>query len=162
GAWLYGVAHRVAVDVLADAQRRHRRERRAARTEAVPPPMDLSWREACAALHTELDRLPDRDRLPPVLCYLRRLSRGGAGPPLGWWVGAVKGRLERGREKLRQRLVRRGITLSAGLLAMLGDSTVAGTVPPRLVQTTLQAAMDCVPASVAALVHGVTPAMRNG
>src|SRR5207249_201268 len=75
---------------------------------------------------------------------------------------SLKGRLERGREKLRQRLVRRGITLSAGLLAALGDSAVARVVPPRLVQATLQAAAGRVPAAVAALVHGVTPAMKKG
>ncbi|MBI1914173.1 MAG: RNA polymerase sigma factor [Planctomycetes bacterium] len=160
GAWLCGVAHRVAVDALADALRRRQRERRAARTEAAPAAPDLSWREACAALHGELDRLPDKYRLPLVLCYLRGLSRDEAARQLGWTVQSLKGRLERGRLLLRDRLARRGITLSAGLLAALGDSAAASTVPSRLVQVTLHAATGGRrSAAVAALVEGATHAM---
>src|SRR5439155_12116175 len=160
GAWLCGVAHRIAVDALADTLRRRQRERRAARTEAAPAAPDLSWREACAALHRELDRLPDKYRLPLVLCYLRGLSRDEAARQLGWTVQSLKGRLERGRLLLRDRLARRGITLSAGLLATLGDSAAARTVPPRLIQTTLRAVMGGQrSAVVTALVQGATPAM---
>ncbi|HKB37854.1 MAG TPA: sigma-70 family RNA polymerase sigma factor [Gemmataceae bacterium] len=162
GGWLCGVAHRVAVKVLDTSRRCRQRERRAARAEMVPAASDLSWREACAALHEELDRLPEMYRLPLLLCYLQGLSRDEAAKQLGWSVQSLKGRLERGRQRLRARLVRRGITLSAGLLAVLGDSAVACSVPPRLVQTTLQAAGGRVPASVAVLLHGVTPAMRKG
>ncbi len=140
GGWLCGVAHRVAVRVLDTSRRRRQREYRAARAEEGPGSADLSWREACAALHEELDRLPEMYRLPLVLCYLQGVSRDEAARQLGWSLQSLKGRLERGRDKLRQRLVRRGITLSAGLLAALGDSATARVVPPRLVQATLQAA----------------------
>jgi RNA polymerase sigma factor (sigma-70 family) len=162
GGWLCGVAHRLAVKVLDTSRRCRQRERRAARAEMAPAVPDLSWREACAALHEELDRLPEMYRLPLLLCYLQGLSRDEAARQLGWSVQSLKGRLERGRQKLRARLVRRGITLSAGLLRALGDSAVACSVPPRLVQTTLQAAAGRVPASVAVLLHGVTPVMRKG
>ncbi|MBI1914176.1 MAG: sigma-70 family RNA polymerase sigma factor [Planctomycetes bacterium] len=162
GGWLCGVAHRLAVQCLDASVRRRGHERQAARLETVRSGTDLSWREACAALHEELDRLPEMYRLPLVLCYLQGVSRDEAARQLGWSLQSLKGRLERGREKLRQRLVRRGITLSAGLLAVLGDSAVASSVPPRLVQATLQAAAGRVPARVAALVHGVTPAMKKG
>ncbi|HKB41361.1 MAG TPA: sigma factor, partial [Gemmataceae bacterium] len=40
GGWLCGVAHRIAVDALADTLRRRQRERRAARTEAAPAAPD--------------------------------------------------------------------------------------------------------------------------
>src|SRR5262249_40242099 len=104
GAWLCGVAHRVAVDALADMLRRRQRERRAARTEIAPAAPDLSWREACALLHRELDRLPDKYRLPLLLCYLQGLSRDETARQLGWTVQSLKGRLERGRLLLRDRL----------------------------------------------------------
>src|SRR4029450_4940987 len=81
---------------------------------------DPSWREAVAALHEELDRLPDRHRLPLLLCYLEGLSRDQAARRLGWTVGSVKGRLERGRELLRRRLGGRGIALAAGRVAGVG------------------------------------------
>src|SRR4051794_317179 len=138
GGWLFGVAHRVALRARARAAARHRHESRVIRSTSIPE-VDLSWREAVAVLHEELDRLPDRLRLPLLLCYLEGLSRDEAAQQLGWTPGTVKGCLERGRLRLRTRLARRGVTLTAGLLTVLGNSSAASTVPPRLVQTTLQA-----------------------
>src|SRR5205085_10429243 len=43
GGWLYGVAHRVAVQALDASARRQRREHRAAQAEAVAATLDLSW-----------------------------------------------------------------------------------------------------------------------
>ena len=99
------------------AVHRHEQNAAAATAHVVAEPPDLSWREACAALHEELDRLPDKYRLPLLLCYLGDRSRDEAAQALGWRLGVVKGRLERGRERLRRRLARRGIDLSVGLLA---------------------------------------------
>src|SRR5207302_3379595 len=135
-------------------------ERRAARSEEASAAPELSWREACAALHQELERLPERYRLPLLLCYLGGKSRDEAAAQLGWTLQSLKGRLERGRQRLRDRLARRGITLSAGLLAALGDSATASSVPPRMVHATLRGGeTGRVPAPVSALLHGGTPAM---
>src|SRR5262249_61910732 len=105
----YAVAHRVAVRARSHALRRRQHEDRAAgrAADAAPPP-DLSWREACAVLHEELDRLPDKYRLPLALCYLEGQSRDEVARALGWSAGEGKGRLERGRERLRHRLAPRG------------------------------------------------------
>jgi RNA polymerase sigma factor (sigma-70 family) len=132
GGWLFGVAHRLAVKGLARAKRRRVVESRAgkSRGEAAHVP-DISWREACAILHEELDRLTDKHRLPLLLCYLDGKSRDETAKQLGWSVGAVKGHLERGRIRLRDRLARRGVTLSAGLLAAAaGTEATAGTLLP--------------------------------
>jgi RNA polymerase sigma factor (sigma-70 family) len=156
GGWLFGVAHRVALRARARAAARHRHESRV--RPSARPEADLSWREAVAVLHEELDRLPERLRLPLLLCYLEGLSRDEAAQQLGWTPGTVKGCLERGRLRLRDRLAWRGITLTAGLLAVLGNSGAACTVPPRLVQTTVQAAARrAMPAP--GLPHGVSPIM---
>ncbi len=139
GSWLYGVANRLAVQARDGAARRQRLERRAVRSSEADSP-DLSWREACALLHRELDRLPERYRLPLLLCYLEGQSRDQAARKLGWSMNVVRGRLERGRQLLRSRLARRGVALSAGLIAALGDSATADGLPPSLVQATLQVA----------------------
>src|SRR5262245_59863378 len=98
GAWLFGVAHRVSLKARARTDRR-----------ASPLPdiaaseRDVSWREACAVLHAELNRLPDRLRLPLVLCYLDGKSRDEAASELGRSLNSVKKALETGREVLRKR-----------------------------------------------------------
>ncbi len=163
GAWLFGAARRVALEARANARRRRDREAEARRRAAqVSPQPDLSWHEAAGALHEELDRLPDRFRLPLELCYLQGMSRDEAAEALGWSAGSVKGQLERGRDLLRKRLFRRGVTLGAGLLCALRGSAAAALLPPRLVKATVTAATTGpVPASVSALIEGVSVSMLS-
>ena len=141
GAWLFRVARRAAGNARRAADRRARRQAVTQRPEAESPP-DLSWREACSVLHAEIDRLPEAYRLPLVLCYLQGLARDEAARRLGWSLNEVRGRLERGRSRLRTRLQKRGITLSAGLLGTVASDAV----PPALVRSTLTAAAAPGPA----------------
>jgi RNA polymerase sigma factor (sigma-70 family) len=128
-SWLYGVAHRVALKALRAGTRRQRAEQRRPAATADAP--DMSWREACGILHEELDRLPDLYRLPLLLCYLDGKSRDEAAEQLGVKTDVLRGRLERGRDRLRARLTRRGVGLSAGLLAAAAaaDAALAGCTP---------------------------------
>jgi RNA polymerase sigma factor (sigma-70 family) len=163
GPWLYGVAHREAVRARTAAARRRRHEANVAtRGDAAAPAPDLSWREACDLLHRELDRLPDRYRLPLLACYLEGRSRDEAAAQLGWSAGAVKGRLERGRLLLRDRLARRGVALSVGLLAAVAAPASAETVLAVLVDSTVQAALSPRPAgALAALLARGVPMTTN-
>src|SRR5207244_2446709 len=58
----------------------------------------------------------------------------------GWSAGAVKGRLERGRELLRGRLTKRGLTVPAVLAGALAADGAAA-VPPALLRATVRAAL---------------------
>jgi RNA polymerase sigma factor (sigma-70 family) len=159
--WLFGAAHRIAVQARANARRRHQRESAAGLLAPHDePPPDLSWREAVGVLHEELDGLPDRFRRPLLLCYLEGKTREEAAAALGWSAGAVKGRLERGRALLRRRLGRRGICLCAGLLAALA-SPPARALPARLLRATVHAATAGPSAAVAALAGGA-PVLLGG
>jgi RNA polymerase sigma factor (sigma-70 family) len=133
--WLFRVARRSAANARRAA---NRRDRRAATIErpTTQSPVDLSWREACTILYAEIDRLPESYRLPLVLCYLQGLARDEAARRLGWSLNEVRGRLERGRIKLRKCLEKRGITLSVGLLA----ACTAEALPSKLIPSALQAA----------------------
>lgn len=113
-SWLHGVARRVATRLRRTDHRRAAREHAAAMPEPRPP-ADPAWSEVRAGLDEELARLPDSYREVLVLCYLEGLTRDEAGQRLGIDAGAVKGRLERGRRLLGERLVKRGIGLSVGL-----------------------------------------------
>jgi len=132
-SWLVAVAHRIAVRLAISQQRTQRREKNVIpATSTTTPLADVSWQEACSVLHEELNRLPDSFRLPLLLCYLQGYSRDEAAELLGWKLGSVKGGLERGRNLLRQRLERRGVTLSAGLFTVLvsRQATEAATLSP--------------------------------
>jgi RNA polymerase sigma factor (sigma-70 family) len=146
GAWLYGVAHRIAL------QARARRARRLDPPTDVPAPPELPWSEACAVLHEELDQLPDAVRLPLVLCYLDGLSRDEAAQQLGRSLNSVKKALEKGRELLRRRLTRRGVTLSAGLLAAVAGPA-EGEPTPELVASVVRGAARPAAVALAATVR---------
>jgi len=149
GNWLYGVAHRVAVRARARALRRKKMESATGEQTRQAAPPDMTWREAVDVLHEELDRLPDRFRVPLLLCYLEGQSRDEAAAQLGCSASTLKGRLETGRKRLRARLTRRGVELSAGLLAVVvADASRA--MSPLLVRATIQLASGASPAATVA------------
>src|SRR5689334_4110325 len=118
--WLYTVALRQARKARLAAARRAARH---ARLTPPPRPADplaaVSGRELVAVIDEELARLPAAYRLPLLLCGLHGLARDEVARRLGWSAGAVKGRLERGRELLRGRLTKRGLTVPAVLAGVL-------------------------------------------
>lgn len=138
-SWLHGVAYRTALKAKADFVRREKHEARAAspRTETTDDP---SWSEVRRIVHEEMVRIPERDRAPLVLCYLQGKTHDEAAALLKLAKGTFKGRLERGRALLRQRLVKRGLGPAA--LAILA----AWPAPAALAAGTA----NCVDAMVTA------------
>jgi len=107
GPWLHRVAIRTASRIRNDASKRRARERstNGDTTQSTDdPPDDTSTR----LLREEVSRLPDRYRLPLVLCYLQGKTNQEAAAQLECPVGTIKGRLSRARQTLRERLTRRG------------------------------------------------------
>jgi RNA polymerase sigma factor (sigma-70 family) len=163
--WLYGVANRVAQKARVSSARERARRQPVTDLPARESGQSADWEEVRRILDDEVQRLPHRFRAPLVLCYLQGQTREQAAERLGWSAGAVKGMLERGREVLRTRLVRRGIGLSAGsLAAMLSGNALSAAVPAALADTTVKAALGFAVASAvaghaAALAEGVLQAM---
>src|SRR5262249_1751252 len=116
-SWLYGVAYRVAVRARMAAARRRARERQGGEMVAAQPETEGIGAELRPALHEEIRRLPEKYRVPIVLCYLQGRTHEQAAQELAWPIGTVKGRLTRARDLLRARLTRRGLALSAGAVA---------------------------------------------
>jgi RNA polymerase sigma factor (sigma-70 family) len=116
-AWLHGVAVRIALNARRASQRHPVREEAITADEVSdthPDPLSqLSVRELLQVLEEEVQSLPSSYRLAVVLCCLEGLSQEEAAHRLGCTVGSVKGRLERGRARLRSLLSRRGLTLAA-------------------------------------------------
>jgi len=138
-SWLYGVAMRLARKVqVRGSRRKQHEERAAARRRNDAPPPDAGWREVCSILFEELNRLPEQQRAPLLLCYWEGMSQDEAAHQLGVPRGTLKRRLETGRNKLRDRLAGRGLGLSALMLAvMLSERRLFAVVSPRLVAKTV-------------------------
>lgn len=122
-----------------------------------PHPLDvLSGRELLALVDAEIARLPARYRLPVVLCLLQGRTIEEAARQLGWSIGSVRGRLARGRERLRQRLTRRGLDLSVGAVALLAPVAVR----KELLAESLRHLNGPVPAAISALAGRMLPVLR--
>jgi RNA polymerase sigma factor (sigma-70 family) len=142
GSWLHGVAYHLALRARRAATRRKAHERQAPQPSPADPLAEVSLREAVAVLDEELARLPERLRAPLVLCFLEGQTRDEAARHLGWSRATFNRRLQQGRERLQARLSRRGITLSAALLAGLGAAgSSPAAVPLALARLTVQAAL---------------------
>jgi RNA polymerase sigma factor (sigma-70 family) len=156
--WLHGVALRTAREARMQAHRR--REREASRIEgtgaepidrAGRPDVLLICREEFEVLHEEVSRLPERYRIPLLLCDLEGLTYQDAARRLGCPVGTIGVRLRRARERLRMRITRRGLAPTAGLLAsLLGAEVALMQVPSALVDSTVSAAMGFAVSKAAA------------
>ncbi len=165
-SWLHGVAYRLALRARTGAARRRAHEQRAARPDRAGEALGDDLR---TVLDEELGRLPEKYRLPVVLCDLQGQTHEEASRLIGCAPGSMSWRLDRGRELLRQRLTRRGFTLSAGLLGtMLAEQAALAAVPPCLLATTVRAAVafaagevagGIVSAPAAALVKGMLKTM---
>jgi RNA polymerase sigma factor (sigma-70 family) len=149
--WLYGVAYRLALQTRDAGNRRSARE---AKVEPKPPPdalADITLRELQAVLDEELNRLPKKYRAPLVLCCLEGKARDEAAQYLGLPLAIVKSRLEAGREMIRTRLARRGLTLPAALVGVTLASGIGyGALPAGLARATSQAAVKIIAGQTAA------------
>ena len=137
GPWLLSVARRVAYCARREASRQRAHERTAAE-QAAPATLDPGWDDRDAILHEELVRLPEKYRTAVVLCDLEGLTQEQAARQLGWPDGTVRSRLARGRERLRERLTRRGM---APAVVFAGQSPLIDLTSVALVQSTVQGAL---------------------
>src|SRR5262249_39959626 len=103
--WLHGVAHRTALKARTMNARRYGREKQV----AVMPEPAARWSEIETWLDEELAHLPEKYRVPLILCDLEGRSIKEATRQLGWRQGTLAGRLSRARTMLAKRLTRRGL-----------------------------------------------------
>jgi RNA polymerase sigma factor (sigma-70 family) len=169
-SWLYGVAYRIARRARQNSARRRAREKQGVEMMSEEPCSLELGTDLRPALHEELTRLPEKYRVPVVLCYLQGKTHEEAARQLSWPLGTVKGRLTRAREMLRKRLTRRGLVLSlGGFASLLAQSQASAALPPALLSATVKAATlvatgqaataGIVSAHVAALTKGVLHTM---
>lgn len=167
--WLYGVAHNTAIKAKAMIQQRRVKENEAG-TMPRADKSEEAWQQMQSSVDLELSLLPDKYRVPIVLCDLEGKTIKEATHHLGWPQGTVASRLTRGRALLARRLSKRGLAVTAGALAgALSQGAASASVPGTLAATTVQAgclyaagktAAACgASAAVLALTDGVLKTM---
>ena len=141
GGWLHRVAYRASIRARGAARRRrHREAEAAAMTPLHSAPSDLAT-DVAALVHEEVNRLPEKHRLPLVLCDLEGLNYEQVAGRLRWTVPTLRCRLAKARQQLHGRLARRGITAGA-VAGFLAAQTAAAraAVPADLARSTIVAA----------------------
>jgi RNA polymerase sigma factor (sigma-70 family) len=164
GNFLYGVAYRTSLEAKRARARRRAREKQVDMPHPEVEPAEV-WHDLQPILDQELSRLPDKYRIPMVLCDLEGRTCRDAARQLGIPERTLSGRLTTARRRLAQRLTRLGVVLSGiALAAVLGEGTAAAGVPACLVASTVSAATGgaagVISARVAALTEGVLRTMR--
>ncbi|MGL6072536.1 MAG: sigma-70 family RNA polymerase sigma factor [Fimbriiglobus sp.] len=147
--WLHRVAYHSALKA-------HRRVNTPLQDQPAQEPAGPSSEEA-ELIHAELAALPDRYRLPLVLCDLEGLTHNEAATQLGWPVGSVSGRLVRAREQLKAKLLRRGIASAAVTLTLLPLNAAS----PLIRSAIAVATSGVVSPGVLTISQGVLSIMRT-
>ena len=167
-SWLYGVAVRTAKEARRRAARERAVERRVMDSSRTELQANEDHDELLAFLDEELNRLPERYRAALVACELEGKTRSQAAQQLGLPEGTLSSHLAQARKLLRERLLRRGVSLGVGPFAGLPRSIAAVTVPERLMCSTVQATLNymsgsgasgTVPAAAAVLAERVLKVM---
>jgi RNA polymerase sigma factor (sigma-70 family) len=170
GPWLHGVARRTALRARAHAARRRPLPTQAEALAAPAGPDELVWRDLRPLLDEAVAALPAKYRAAFVLCCLEGLTHAEAARRLGCPPGTLAARLSRARARLRTRLTRQGVSLSAGVLAaVLAGDAARAALPPGLLGATCRAAAafraggpaaaGVIPTRITALSEGVLRSM---
>jgi RNA polymerase sigma factor (sigma-70 family) len=142
-SWLHSVARHLASNLRKANMRRrtHQKNWPAPTQSAAGPDLSAAWQELHLIIDEEINLLPAVYREPFILCCLENKSCAEMARTLRVREGTVWSRIGRAKERLRKRLVSRGITLPMALAAIAATTTTAdAALPTTLVRSTISAA----------------------
>lgn len=169
-SWLHGVGLRMAHETKRAAMRRRRNERQSGQMiKLTDPAMKAAWQEVQTILDEEIHALPNQYREPFIRCWLEQFSSSEIANQLGMKEATVRKRLARAREKLREQLSKRGVSLSAVLACLAVSETgapivLASSLIDSVTNTAVHAAeghslATVIPQHVFSLVQGANKVM---
>ncbi len=126
------------------------------------PDVSVQSAEQAALVAEEVERLPARYREPVILCFFRGLTQVQASVQLGWSIGTVASRIARAKERLRDRLTKRGVILGTSLSAAMGVPSLSSACP-SLIRACVHSAFDhnIVPSHISTLSNEVISTMHR-
>lgn len=141
-SWLYGVAYRLSLGVARSKQLRRETGLVDQTTKETDLFESLAGQHDRQSLDDELNGLPERYRQVLVLRYLVGKSTSEIASELKTTVGSVEGLLKRGKDELGSRLLKRGVSLGAALIAIqTAQQAVNASVSHLLIDHTIQAGL---------------------
>jgi RNA polymerase sigma factor (sigma-70 family) len=159
-SWLYKVAYRIALKAKSRNDRRRDTEKQGEVMSEFPS-RSQEGRDWEKLLDEEINRLPEKYRLPIILCELEGRSRKQVEQHLQLPAGTLASRLARAKRMLADRLTRRGVVLAGGALwAAAPEATAA--LPATLVAATAHKAVLVAAGQLGAISGSVTVLMKAG
>lgn len=141
GAWLHTIAVRRSIDRLKGEKRRRQRESDYAAAHDAHESPDVSVGEIVAHVDEAIAALPENYRAAVVGRLLENRTHTEMAAELGVSESAIRYRVERGVERVRQTLQRKGVAATvAGFAAVL--SSTAEAAPVELVARLSKLAMS--------------------
>ena len=141
--WLYTATRNAAHNLMREEQRRAKREQAAQVANdvhaAAEAPAD--WGRVAPVLDAAMDELNERDREAVLLRYFEGRPLHDLGMRFGVSENAARMRVERALEKLRGRLVRRGLTSTATALGLALGAHGAVSAPAAVTASVSGAAL---------------------
>jgi uncharacterized protein (TIGR03435 family) len=133
--WLYQTTRLTAANFLRGEIRRQKREQEAYMQSTLNEPDAGAWPQIAPLLDGALDKLSERDRNAIVLRFFENKSLAEVGEALDASEDAAKMRVNRALEKLRKIFGKRGVALSATLIAGAVSASSVQAAPAGLAAT---------------------------
>ncbi len=132
--WLYRSTQFAAIDVMRSERRRHAREQEAQTMHELSnsPDADMDAEKLRPVLDQVMSELNDGDRDAVMLRFFEGRPFSDIGRKLRLTEDAARMRVDRALDKLRERLVRRGVTSTTAVLAATLANQAAVSAPAGL------------------------------
>lgn len=161
GGWLCRVAYNASLKANKLRYREKNLDEEARQLESIPDPLPETWeliegRESERLLIHELLCLPKQYQDCLILFYFDGVSRSETASRLGKSPSSVKALLQRGRQMLKTRLLKRGVAPSMALLGIALTARSAGALETSsLIASTVQIAQASSATASAGIPAGV-------
>jgi RNA polymerase sigma factor (sigma-70 family) len=133
--WLCRTARYASANALTMRRRRQHREQEAYTQSILNEPESEAWKQIAPLLDTALAQLGETDHNAIVLRFFEGRNFNEVGAALGASEDAAKKRVHRALEKLRKFFTKRGLTLSAGVLAGAVSANSVQAAPVALAKS---------------------------
>ncbi len=130
--WLYQTTRLTVANFLRGEIRRQQREQEAYMQSTLNEADENVWPQIAPLLDGALEKLGERDRNAIVLRFFENKNLREVGTALGATEDAAKMRVNRALEKLRKIFTKRGVTLSAALIAGAVSASSVQSAPVGL------------------------------